>query len=329
MSIGSAVSLHDVFIGVDLGGTNIRVKCSGRDGRILHEETIPTVSKVYGETLEENLIGIIEKSVSSVSGDTRRVLAVGMGVPGIYYQRKILMSPNIDTINISRLLAHFERKGIAFHISNDVKCAAMGEQWKGIARNCDNFVLVNIGTGVSVATVINGRVYQGEHGAAGEIAYWISDVGSTAGYGEGHVPLEEKFSGRWLAENVKTRLRAVKPAGWTEEQIAAITTKEIFAACYQGNEIIKDVVDDAVRHLATALANICVLLDPRLLVFSGGITADLGYFIGYLQSYLQKIVPFPPEIAQSSLNGDAGIYGAIAMAIRQTEEGNREEGEES
>ncbi len=318
MSEEMARNAGELFIGVDLGGTNIRVRCADRDGTILNEENLQTTARPFGKTLEENLIGVIEKAAAGVKAPNAGVKAIGMGVPGIYYGHRILMSPNIDTIDVDRLLRHFHDKGVAFHILNDVKCAAMGEQWKGEARDCRNFILINLGTGVSVAPVVEGRVLSGEHCAAGEIAYWISDVGSTAGFGEGRVPLEEKFSGRWLGENVKRRLRALKPEGWTEERIEAITTKEIFALCYRGDAAVKETVDDAVRYFATALADICILLDPETLIFSGGITADLDYFFEDLRSYLQKTVPFPPKLIRSSLNGEAGIYGAIAMAIQGT-----------
>ena len=319
MNSGKAPDTRDIFIGVDLGGTNIRVKCSDRDGYIFNEDNVPTTSRRFGETLEENLTGIIDKAIASLTDPRDSVKAIGMGVPGIYYQQKILMSPNIDQINVDRLLRHYQEKGVAFYILNDVKCAAMGEQWKGAARNRQNFILINLGTGISVAPVLNGQVYLGEHCAAGEIAYWISKTGSTTGFGDGRVPLEEKFSGRWLGENIKTQLRALQLPDWPEQRIAPMTTKDIFEECFKGNAVIREMVDDAVQYLGTVLADICILLDPGLLIFSGGIVADLDYFLGYLQTYLQKTVPFPPEIICSSLNGDSGIFGAIALAIQNSQ----------
>jgi glucokinase len=311
--------MKEVFVGVDLGGTNIRVKCSDIDGNTIASEYTATVSCQYGDLLEENLVGIIEKAISGVDGAVYTVKAIGMGIPGIYFNGDILMSPNIQNLNAQYLIDHFKKQQIFFYILNDVKCAAMGEKWMGSAKGEENFILVNIGTGISVAMVIDGHVYLGKNSASGEIAYWISEVGSMTGFADGRVPLEEKFSGRWLTENVVNKLRQDHPEGWSDEKINKMTTKDIFKECYNGNVVIKDIVDDSIRYLATALANICILVNPGLVVFTGGITADLDYFLDYLKLYLSKTVPFPPEISKSSLLGEAGILGAIAMAIERTE----------
>lgn len=217
----------DVFVGIDLGGTNIRVACSDFDGNIFKSESFFTNSEQYENSFEDRLIDVIQGVITSLDGDKYKVISIGMGIPGIYYEDEVKISPNIEKFSAKNLINHFEEMDIPFFILNDVKCAAMGEKWKGAAQSSDNFIFINIGTGLSVAMMLNGSVYLGSNSASGEIAYWITEVGSTTGFSEGRAPLEEKFSGRWIAEKVKNRLQNNDFNGWTED-VDNITTKDIF-----------------------------------------------------------------------------------------------------
>jgi glucokinase len=304
----------DVFVGIDLGGTNIRVACSDIDGNIFKSESFFTNDEQYKNSFEDKLIGVIQMVITSLDGDKYKVISIGMGIPGIYYDDEIKISPNIEKISAKNLIKHFEEMGIPFFILNDVKCAAMGEKWKGSAENSDNFIFINIGTGLSVAMMLNGSVYLGNNSASGEIAYWISEVGSMTGFADGRAPLEEKFSGRWITEKVKNRLQHSDGNGWTGD-IDNITTKGIFDEYTKGNVLVKDIIDDSIQNLVTVIANICILINPELIVFGGGVSTDLESFLDYIKEYLTRTVPYPPIIRKSGLEGKAGIYGAINLAI--------------
>lgn len=309
-----------IYVGIDLGGTNIRVACSDIDGNILKSENFYTNEKQYENSLEENLISAIDKVITSLDDEKYCIESIGMGIPGIYYDGEIQISPNIEKISAKNIIKHFGDKGIPFFILNDVKCAAMGERWKGSAKDSENFIFVNIGTGLSVAMIFNGSVYHGNNSASGEIAYWISEVGSTSGFAEGKAPLEEKFSGRWITEKVKERLQHNSLDGWCGDK-EDINTKSIFDEYVKGNELVRDIIDDSIQNLVTVIANICILINPELIVFGGGVSTDLGSFIDYLKAYMAKTVPYPPEIRKSGLEGKAGIYGAVKLAVDSLKRG--------
>jgi glucokinase len=306
--------MMDVFVGIDLGGTNIRIACSDIDGNIFKSENFFTNGQQYGSSFEDKLIGVIEGVTNSLEGDKYRVISMGMGIPGIYYKDEIQISPNIENFSAKHLVSHFKEKGIPFFILNDVKCAVMGEKWKGARPSSENFIFINIGTGLSVAMMLNGSVYLGNNSASGEIAYWISEVGSMTGFADGRAPLEEKFSGRWITEKVKNRLQHNDNNGWAGD-IDNITTKVIFDEYNKGNILVKDIIDDSIQNLVTVIANMCILINPELIVFGGGVTTDLDSFLDYIKEYLARTVPYPPIVRKSELEGKAGIYGAIRLAI--------------
>jgi len=295
------VTREGVYAGIDLGGTNIRLACSGEDGVFLYENVFPTFCAEQDKSFYDYLNGIISDFVDSF-GPEHDVKAICMGIPAIYYNGGLVASPNIRDFEPQRMINGFAGRGIPFYIYNDVKCAAVGEMWKGAARSVSDFIFVNAGTGVSIAAVADGALINGRNNAAGEIAYWITEPGSTTGYADGRAPFEEEFSGRWIAENMR---------GLLDEK--DITAKRVFEEYARGNLQVKSVLDKLLADFATVLANTCILLNPEMLVFGGGMAEALD--LGYFDFYLRKIVPFPPALARSSLGGAAGLYGAVKLAI--------------
>ena len=298
-----------VYAGIDLGGTNIRLACSGEDGVFLYENVFPTFCAEQGKSFYEYLSDIISGFVSSFKAE-HNVEAICMGVPAIYYDGGIVASPNIQDFEPQRLINGFAGQGIPFYIYNDVKCAAVGEMWKGAARGVSDFIFVNAGTGVSMAAVADGALINGRNNAAGEIAYWITEAGSTTGYADGRAPFEEEFSGRWIAENMRGFLDGKD-----------VTAKRVFEEYARGNLQVKSVLDKLLADFATVLANTCILLNPGMLVFGGGMAEALD--LGYFDFYLKKIVPFPPVLARSALEGAAGLYGAVKLAIINYRQGHK------
>lgn len=309
--------METVYIGVDIGGTNIRVACSDVSGNFIMADYTATWPLQNTEPFDDRVIGLIDGVVRQAAEKGYHTGGIGLGIPGTYSRGEIIMSPNIQDMHASEIIGFFDQKGIPLFIMNDVKCAAMGEQWKGTAKDLDDFLFLNIGTGISIAAVIGGKVHLGHNGAAGEIGYWLSDVGATTGYRQGRAPLEEKISGRWLSERVN-RFHSQREITETSVDRKNITTKEIFEQYKKGDTAIRAVVDDGIQYLGTALADICILLDPAMIVFGGGVSRDFSCFSGYLQDYLSQTVPFPPKIVRSVLGDDAGIYGAVRLAIQST-----------
>lgn len=285
------------YIGVDLGGTNIRIARADKEGNILASEAYATFD--FQGSFQDYFISSILKQLT---GDVR---SVGIGIPGICHEGCISAAPNIPAFDAAQMIAQFNTLGIALQFRNDVGCAALGEMWRGAAKGVRDFLYVNLGTGLSLAVVLGGQPQQGHHSAAGEIAYWVTDPNSNIGYADDHAPLEEIFSGRWIAENLNKSLKPTIP----------YTTKRVFEAYAQGDKAIRQAVDNALKPMVNALANCCILLDPELLVFGGGMADALPLFEGPMQARFKKIIPNPPRVTKTALQGKAGLYGAIKLAI--------------
>jgi len=307
--------VKSVFLGIDCGGTNIRVACADSEGEIIMQKVIPTFSSENNLRIEKKIISLVEEVIDSINYEECKIKGIGMGVPGVYYQEEVLMCPNIGGLNAKELITYFKDNwGLTLSIMNDIKCAALGEKWLGVAKNIDNLVYVNIGTGLSLALILKGELYQGANNSSGELGYWIYDVKDKEGFKDGRAPLEEIFSGNGIANQLK-KFYQLNTKSTDIESREDMNTKRIFEEYRKGNIEIIEVIDENVQHLITAIANISIILNPKMIVFGGGVAQDMDIFFDRIADYLNKTVPFPPKVVKSALGRNTGIYGAIKLAI--------------
>jgi glucokinase len=311
--------MQEVFVGVDCGGTNIRVVCGDIKGQIIKQKAIPSNSLEHGLDNMGRIIGIIEELINEIDKELYHVKAIGMGVPGVYYNEEILMCPNLDGLEAKELIKYFKEKlNLNCYILNDVKCAALGEHWLGSSRDSDNSVFLNIGTGISLALILNGKLYMGENNASGEIAYLIPDIGIKFGYVKGATPLEDIVSGKGLACKTNeffSNKNKLFEDSLQKTETEHLNTKQIFEEYRKGNTDIIKLLDESMKYLYMTIANISILLNPKLIVFGGGVSKDIDMFFEDMNSYLSEMVPFPPLLVKSSLGQSSGLYGALKHAI--------------
>lgn len=305
-----------LYIGVDCGGTSLRAAAAGPSGTVLGELVVPTGDAQERENgLGQAIASLIADLVAEVAEEGDLVGGIGVGLPFVCWEGKAWLYRNVRALDPGRLEAELTaRYGCPTLLENDVKCAALGESWLGVARGVDPFAYVNLGTGLSSAFFLGGRVYRGAHGAAGEIAFLSLGAGNDAGPGA-FVPavdrlgaLEEAFSGVGLG----AAYRRQSPGG------EALDAQEIFHRAEAGEALARTVIDGGMDHLLPALANLATALDPSLLVLGGGIARGLGPWLPAIEAYIGRLTPFPPDVMLSGLGGRAGLLGAIRLAMGET-----------
>lgn len=314
--------MKKVYLGVDLGGTKIHIGCADSEGKILSSEKFKTAKS--GQGIINQIITFSDNLVARLDANEYRLDGVGIGVPGVYRKDGgIDLCPNIAEINLNPVKSHFfEKYSVYTGITNDVKCAALGEAWLGSGRNIGNFVFLNMGTGISAGIVINGNIYEGRNGASGEVAYMVTDPGKKRGFRSNKTPLEEIFSGKGIEDTVK------KKAGIETNSILRnlvirnnynLDTKLIFKAAREGDEKCKKILDNALKHAFAAITNLCIVLNPEALILGGGVSMDYDYFSKDLNNALNEFVPYPPRVLLAELGTDAGLYGAICLGKKSAE----------
>jgi glucokinase len=199
-------------------------------------------------------------------------------------------------------------------MDNDANMAALGERWRGVARGVQNLVFIALGTGVGSGLILNGQLYVGRNGAAGELfktnidwQTWDTEFPDTGQF-------ENFVSGMGIAAEGWKALALPREAGGLAEERDAYF---VFEAFRQGNAQARAVLEKIFTMLGVGIANLVGILDPDLIVLGGGITQGAPEFMmEIVQKVVHRLQPNPPPVKLSLLGDKAQTYGAIYSALR-------------
>ncbi|MGC9261008.1 MAG: ROK family protein [Phycisphaerae bacterium] len=314
----------EVYIGLDLGGTNIKAGVLTCVGKLLAKVSVPTGR---GPTVViTNMINAAQEAVQKAGVGRNAVAAVGITSPG---------SLNIDTGMVLRCanLPGWENVPLRDHISealgkpalleNDARAAAYGEFFAGAGRSLHirSLVMITLGTGVGGGIIIDGRLVHGQQNLAGELGHWIVvPDGLLCGCGQkGCLEMYASASrvGQRAAQalqdaQVPSSLRAVMA------KAGELTARDVEGHARRGDKLAWDIWNQTCHYLALACITAVHWLDPEMIVFGGGM-AGAGDFLlqpvrrHFAENYW-KIKPSAITIRTSQLGNDAGIIGAAMLA---------------
>jgi glucokinase len=303
--------------GIDLGGSHVHYALADFRGETLCESD----EKIRPEDGPAKLIRQTQEGLRTlVAGLPQhgRLRAVAIGVPSPVTPKLGVVSwaNNLPGWKDVHLKAELEREfRVPIYLENDANMAAIGEHWRGVAQAVDNFVFIALGTGIGAGVFVDGKLYVGRTGAAGELyrmnvewLRWDEDFGDTghfesyvSGLGiaaEGHKSLDTEVGG--------------KPSGLREERDSYF----VFQASREGNLRAREVLDKIFTMLGVGVANLVAVLDPDLIVFGGGVSKGApDSMLATVERVLRRIQPDPPPLKLSALPDKAQTYGAIFSAL--------------
>ncbi len=304
--------------GVDLGGTNLRAAVVDADGTIVSQRRTTTPTTLDG------IVSAIAQAVADLARDCPDARAVGVGAAGMIDRDGVVhYAPNIPAFirsPVRALLA--EATGRPVVIDNDANVAALAELTHGAAQGIDDFLLVTLGTGVGGGIVIGGRVLRGAHGFAAEVGHFQVDPdGPLCACGErGH--WEALASGNALGALGRERAAAGTAPDLLARangNVGAITGVLVGDAAQEGNADALAIVHDYAQHVAVGLVGLANILDPVVVLVSGGLV-ELGgvlldplraWFSGHLEGARYRP---PVDIVPARLGEEAGLVGAAVLA---------------
>ncbi len=305
-------------VGVDLGGTNIRVAAVDADGGVLAEEraTTPDDWAKLRTTITELVVGLRD--------DRPDIAAVGVGAAGMVDRDgAVHYAPNIPRLIQVPLRASLaETLPVPVVVDNDANVAAWGEVCHGAARGVAYGLVITLGTGVGGGIISDGRIYRGAHGFGGEVGHWPFDPdGPECACGErGH--WEAAASGDALGALARTRAgdglapALLDRAGGDPHALTGLEVGESAAA---GERVGLDLLAEYARAVALGFAGLTNILDPELIVVSGGLVALGDLLLDPLRDAFGDHLegaPYRPKvpIVAAELGERAGVVGAAALA---------------
>jgi glucokinase len=285
-------------IGVDLGGTGIKLGRFLEDGTCLESITVPTPQP----STPEAVIGAIAEAVVKLNSK-KSAIAIGLGIPGPADITKKIALIAINLCGWHRVpIAHeLEQKtGLPAVIENDANCAGLGELWLGAAKDFQNSILLTLGTGVGGAIVIDGKLYTGRLGAAGELGLITFNP-------QGH-PCNS--GNRGSLEQYTSATAIIRDKGITPAQLGKL-------AAENDSEAIK-FWHDYGQKLGAGVASLIYVLTPEAVIIGGGVSGSAKYFLPSMEEEINRRVLFPSrdglQIVVAKLGNQAGMVGAAKLA---------------
>ncbi|MGQ3479700.1 ROK family glucokinase [Paenibacillus sp. TY11] len=313
---------ESIYVGVDLGGTAIKVGICNEDGQLLHTYEGPTETDKGVDVVIGNIEKYVRHIVEQSPYEWDQLKGVGAGVAGFTNVRDgiIVLAPNIGFRDVPIRALLEERIGKPVKIDNDANVAALGEAWAGAGKGIDNCVCYTLGTGVGGGIIINGKIYQGFSGMAGEIGH-ISVVPDLEAIqcGCGKLGcLETVSSATGIIRMAKDAVeRGDRTSLALEDQIAA---KEVFDAAKAGDEVALRIVNRAAFYLGKSMAAVAAVLNPELFIIGGGVSKAGDFLFEEMRRVYAKLAPEPLQkgvsIVPAVLGNDAGIVGAAGLLLR-------------
>lgn len=317
----------DKLIGIDLGGTTIKMAILTDKGEIQDKWAIKTNILDDGKHIVPDIIHAIDKRLDLYKLDRSRVIGIGMGTPGTVDRENGTVE---GAFNLNWKVGHkqhvreqIEKElGFKVNIDNDANVAALGEAWKGAGENNPEVSFITLGTGVGGGLVANGKLIHGIAGAGGEVGHMVVERENGYECTCGNYGCLERYASATgvvhLAEDLAAEYEGSSALKKMVDDGEEVTSKIVFDLAKEGDFLANQVVDRVAYYLGYAASIITNVLNPSALVIGGGVAAA-GEFLRVRVEENWTKWAFPTVrkstvIKMAQLGNDAGVIGAASLA---------------
>ena len=310
-----------VRVGIDIGGTGIKVGIIDAHHSIIGEGTIPTLTDIPFEEQVQHMAQCVEDTAAKAGVEPYQIEMVGVGIPGIANSAgEVIKCTNMGWFHVPFRSVFRRFLDVPVRIDNDANVAALAESVAGVSKGTSSSVFITIGTGIGSGIIINGKIWNGFHGIGGELGHVIlclNGVPCTCG---NHGCLE-----RYCSATALIRMGREAVAAHPESMIlsmadgdpAKIEARTVIDSARQNDPVAVQVYGEYIDYLAQAIASVVNLLDPEVVVIGGGVSKAGDFLMEPLLREYPKYVIFNdqpiPEIKLAVLGSRAGVIGAAML----------------
>lgn len=300
----------DVVIGMDLGGTNLRVAAVDAAGKVVAMTREHTAAREGPEAVIQRIVAAVAGIAQQVREGGGAVRGAALGAPGIisHAEGSVVASPNLpgwrEVPLRARVAAATE---LPVLLENDANAAAFGEYWLGAGTGCESMVLMTLGTGVGGGLVLGGKLWRGADGMAGEVGHITVDAGGRVCRCGNAGCLETYASATGIVESYRE-------LSGTEEPV---TAEELHRRAQEGDPNARQSYREAGRSLGVAFATLVNLLNPERIVIGGGVLPAWDLFMPAAENELRRRAFAAPasrvRFMPAALGDLAGVTGAAGL----------------
>jgi predicted NBD/HSP70 family sugar kinase len=299
-------------VGIDVGRCSLRAAIANLNGDVVARRD--ERARVRSADTLIRQIGDMAHGLAAEAGlRWRQVTFAAVGSPGVF-------EPSLGQVALAHNLPGWGRQGLVEAVQealgtktafeNDINLATIGERWKGLGKDVTNFAYLHVGTGVGMGLLLNGELYRGHSGAAGEVGYLPLAAGD---------PRDPASRRRGALES------AIGAAGFVDRARRAgihppLNAGKVLSAARRGDALALGVVEAEAQGIALAIAAITPVVDPELVVLGGEIGCNGDLLLGPIERELRSLLPFLPRVEVSALGEDAVVDGAIALALETAQD---------
>ncbi|HEM3601940.1 TPA: ROK family glucokinase [Streptococcus suis] len=315
------------IIGIDLGGTSVKLAILTTEGEIQEKWSIKTNILDDGSYIVPDIIESIQHRFETHGLTKDDFLGVGMGSPGVVDSEAgtVIGAYNLNWKTLQLVKEQFEAAlGLPFFVDNDANVAALGEQWVGAGNNNPNVVFMTLGTGVGGGVIAAGNLIRGVKGAGGELGHITVDFDEpfactcgkkgcleTVASATGIVNLSRRYADQYAGD---AKLKQMIDDGQD------VTAKDVFDLAKEGDDLALIVYRHFSEYLGVACANIAAVLNPAYIVLGGGVSAAGEFLLdGVRKVFAENSFPQIKESTQIVLatrGNDAGVLGAASLVLK-------------
>jgi glucokinase len=325
----------DLFVGCDLGGTNIKaglVDISA--GQVLLSRSTPTLAQEGPEAVMGRIADLIRKVIAENGASMEDIQGVGVSAPGLLDLEKGIV------LFLTNLHGHWPNVPLQSHLSseldlpvailNDARAITLGEYTFGAGRGATNMACLAIGTGIGGGVIVDGQLVLGLRGQAGELGHLTIDLNGPR-CGCGNKGCMEAFAAApaiaTMGVKVVQRGQATLIGELVDYDLNKITPEVIAEAARKGDEIAREIWKDTGSYIGTGIANLIVTLAPERIVISGGVAAAGDLLLDPIRRTIKERVFLIPveeiQILTGELGNDAGVLGMAQWAQLQLQAASR------
>jgi len=309
-------------LSVDLGGTKTIVAVVLPTGKIISRRYYLTLADEGTRAVLNRLSSAINQSIAQARLKNTELIGIGIAAAGILDTRKgiVATSPNLPgwhNVQLRDVIA--ARSGLATYLINDASAAALGEHRFGAGRGFDNLLYLTVSTGIGGGIIINGELYSGADGCAGELGHITIEADGPQCHCGNFGCLEAMASGWAISTEAVTRINQGESSSIIElvdSRLENITAETVAAAARGGDQLACDIVTKAANYLGIGLANLVNIFNPELIVIGGGLSKMGNMLLRPARKVIEeRAFRLPAQsvrIVRAQLGSNAGIIGAAA-----------------
>lgn len=309
------------YVGIDVGGTNIKGIVCDQSGKLYAEDSVPTEARMGGDTVCKNIVSLVEKMLTSANLSLNEVAGVGVAFPGMIDGESgtVIFAGNLYLKNYPLGEKLEKALNIGVRITNDANAAALGEAKFGAGQKYSDSLFITLGTGVGGGIILGGKLFEGNMSAGAELGHTvIVENGRKCTCGRRGC-LEAYASATALIDMTKRAMRSDRNSQmWKITSLDGVDGKTAFSC--PDDPTAKKVVEKYLTYLACGLVNFANIFRPQVIILGGGVSAQGDNIVKPLQKMLDYqlfggVKYAPVKIVCAELSNLAGAYGAASLLM--------------